>query len=525
MIILAKAKGMEINLPNGSGGYEPFHPKTSLEQIVDMAPFMRSVNENGIDAATVRELIGAGSGGVLPHITVSAPTGCTITVSDGTITLTAMESDGKWEFDVPHLGNWELNCSKEVGGETRSATKIVNVLIVQNYNVDMSYGYRYGFRIRKGESSPAGGVEYIMDAVGMTPAHMDFTRGLFEYGDWKNVWFVKNNKPCMLKNSGEVDYYLNPNDYTKRTDGVDSDVANVAYAGNAMAELPLVWIKRYEDNEYWYTIISDVQVDEDYKAYAHTRADGTIADAVYYSMFRGSGNAAKIRSLAGQALAGTLTAANEIAGATANGSLWYTHTWSQYQLITTLLVLMGKSRDTQSVFGTGNLHSASAASELLQTGTLKQFGQFYGYSDNIHQVKVFHIEAPWGDQWDRLAGLISNNYKIFAKMTQEGLGYRINDVNGYVDTGVTVPDWSVSYITQIKCSEYGMIPTIAGGASNTYFCCPAWSADSLRYLIVGGSAYYPPAFGGSFTFDVINAPAYAHWHIGCGLSCEKPVVA
>lgn len=519
----------EIMLPDGNGGFVGGRPKTSLDQIEGMTSYMKTLAQTATDAASIQSSIGVsgggsgGGGGVLPHITVSAPTGCTITCTNGSTTLTTTEDNGTYEFEVPRLGNWTLNCSKTVDGVQRSADKVVNVATVQNYSVSMSYGYQYGFRIRKGESSPAGGVEYILDAVGKEPAHMNFTTGIFDYGDWGDAWFVTDNKPCMLKNNGQVDYYLNPNDYTKTEDGLDSDVSNTAYAGNAMAQLPLCWIKRYEDENYWYTIVSDVQIDSSYKAYAHTRADGSIADYVYYSMFRGSGNATKIRSLAGQTLAQSLTAANEIAGATANGSLWYTHTWGQYQLLTALLVLMGKSRDTQAVFGTGNLRSASAASGMLQTGTLKTMGQFYGYNDSTHQVKVFHIEAPWGDQWDRLAGLIVNSYKVYAKMTREDLGYRITDVNGYEDTGVTLGSLSASYITQIKCSEHGMIPTVGGGASTTYFCCPAWTTSGLTYLLVGGSANNAAANGGSFTFNANNAPSNTNWNNGCGLSYLKRI--
>ena len=109
-----------------------------------------------------------------------------------------------------------------------------------------------------------------------------------------------------------------------------------------MLQIPLCWVYRYEDSEYEYEIISNVQYDENYKAYAHTRADGSIADYFYYSMFGGSGSATKIRSLSGQTLAQSLTAQQEITGCQANGTKWYTHTWSQRELIRTLCILMGK---------------------------------------------------------------------------------------------------------------------------------------------------------------------------------------
>ena len=183
---------------------------------------------------------------------------------------------------------------------------------------------------------------------------------------------------------------------------------------------------------------------------------------------------------------------------------------------------MDKSTDTQSVFGNGNCRSASNNSGLLQTGTLKDKGQFFGYNSSTAQVKVFHIEKFWGDQWDRVAGIINSGGKIYAKMTPEGNGYRITDVQGYVDTGVSTPSASQSYISSMKCSEYGMIPTAVSGSSSTYYCAAMWSDNSqLDYLLAGASAYNATASGGAFTFNVNNAPSNANWNNGCGHSYYK----
>ncbi len=287
-----------------------------------------------------------------------------------------------------------------------------------------------------------------------------------------------------------------------------------------MAQIPLIYIKRYEDNTYEYEIISDIKYDDDYEAFAHTRADGSIAPFFFWSMFGGSGNATKIRSLSGQTRAASLTAQQEIAGAQANGSKWYTHTWSQRECIRTLLVLMGKSTDTQAVFGTGNCRSGSEGS-VLATGTLKKMGQFFGYSGNTQQVKVFHIEAFWGDQWDRTAGII-NNGKIYVKMTPEGVGYRVTDTTGYTNTGITLAGTNGGYISQCACSKYGIIPKQISGSGSTYYCDGSWFNNSvLCYLNAGASANNAAAIGGGFTFNVNDAPSNANWNHGCGLSLSK----
>ena len=384
---------------------------------------------------------------------------------------------------------------------------------------------KFGYRIDKNNSDPATRVEYLFDAVGKTPAHMDFENDVFDYGDWANVWFVKDNKPLMLKSDGTVDYYLNPDNYDEKEDGTASDVANTSYDGNAMAQIPLIWIKRYEDENYCYEIISNTQEDEDFKAYAHTRADGTIADYFYWGLFGASGNATKMRSLSGQTRANTLPVQSFIDGAQANGSDWYIHTWSQRECIRTLLILIGKSTDTQAVFGTGNCCSALSFSSVKTTGTLKDKGQFYGSSANNQQVKVFHIEAFWGDQWTWTAGVINNNGTIYAKMTPEGDGYRVTDVTGYTNTGIIVP--LSGYIKDCSCSEYGMIAKTTDGSGITYYPDYIWNytvsnTNWLNYLFCGAGVAYPSAIGGAFSAFLSYAPSFASWDIGGGLSCAMP---
>ena len=46
---------------------------------------------------------------------------------------------------------------------------------------------RYGMRINLLDSNPATRVKYLYDAVGMTPAGMNFAGGGFDYGDWGDI--------------------------------------------------------------------------------------------------------------------------------------------------------------------------------------------------------------------------------------------------------------------------------------------------------------------------------------------------
>lgn len=51
----------------------------------------------------------------------------------------------------------------------------------------------YGVHINGADSNPKTRVRYLADAVGMTPAAMNFTSGTFDYGSWANAFLCQNH--------------------------------------------------------------------------------------------------------------------------------------------------------------------------------------------------------------------------------------------------------------------------------------------------------------------------------------------
>lgn len=83
----------------------------------------------------------------------------------------------------------------------------------------------YGFHIDSSESDPSAAVTYLADAVGMTPAHMDYANDRFDWGSWKeNEFFMPI--PCGQLATGRVLEYLDPNDYSKTVDGTPSHISD-----------------------------------------------------------------------------------------------------------------------------------------------------------------------------------------------------------------------------------------------------------------------------------------------------------
>lgn len=380
----------------------------------------------------------------------------------------------------------------------------------------------YGFRIDKQDSNPETRVEYLYDAVGMTPARMNFQTGQFDYGSWANAWFITGNKPCALKFDGTVDYYLDPDDYTKKADGTASDVSDSSYAGNFMASMPTVWIKRWEDERYQYVAIASRQINDDFKAYAHDAGDGFINDMIYLPMFKGVIVDSKLRSIAGVYPGGGTSASQEVAAAESCGNGWQIWDWSKNELIADLLTLISKSTNSQISFGngaTGTYDESDAHKGILATGSNSiNTGQFYGADDALHHVKVFHIEDFWGNRADTCLGLNSINVKYVYKLTKP---YSITPDGTYTTTDLDLP--SSGYQTQQSVGNYGSLPKSTGGSSSTYVCdyfTTASSADN-RIAVAGGACNRGDECGAYYL--AMRIPGYTtYWSFGASPCYNAP---
>ena len=386
---------------------------------------------------------------------------------------------------------------------------------------------RYGIKINKNDSNPATRCTYLFDAVGLKPAAMNYTSGAFDFGDWGDVFFVKNNYPAMVKYNGVEDYKLNKTDHTKKEDGTTaSDVSNTNYGGNAMSVFNCkIWLSQFEIGNYEYMIVSNEQYDESYSDDAYVREDGSHADKLYYPMFGGSFDGTRLRSLAGQTLMHTTTAATEISRAKANGAGWNICSWSKRNLLNCLLKIISKTDNSQTAFGSGDMstyvNDSAQDYGKLKTGTLTGKGQFCGYNDGLHDVKVFYIEKWWGDRWDRCNGMINLNGHIMVKMVPP---YNLTAA-GYIDTGLTPKGTSGGYIKTSQSSKYGRIPYEAAGSSSTYQCDGLWFNNAATCIALVGGHCGSGVLCGSDYLNLSNSAGSAGWNVGASVFLEQPIAA
>ena len=362
--------------------------------------------------------------------------------------------------------------------------------------------------------------ELYYDAVGKYPAGMDFVNGVFRYGGWADAWFIKGAKPCALRPDGTVAYYLNPNDYTKKADGTASDISDTTTNLNFMVEFPTVWIKRWEDSRYQYIAIANKQIDDDFKAYAHDAGDGFINDYIYYPMFLGYIDGTKMRSIAGVTPSGMTTTTQEKEAAEAVGTGWQMWDWSKHMLITDLLTLISHSTNSQTAFGYGATDTRDDTDiqthGMLSTGSSDlATGQFYGYDDMLHHVKVFHIEDYWGNRYNRCLGLNRIDGYYTCKPVRP---YSVTPDSSYTTLGEVPTTTGAFWIKDITANEYGEFPSSAGASTSTYFCdlLNTGNPSTNSIALIGGMCGDEET-SGSYQLHISRSPADALWFIGSSL--------
>ena len=242
-------------------------------------------------------------------------------------------------------------------------------------------------------------------------------------------------------------------------------------------------------------------------------------------MFGGSYDGTRIRSLAGQALMYNTNASTEIARAKANGAGWNIGSWSKRNLLNCILKIMSKTDNSQTAFGQGQtsgyVNDASQNYGHLATGTLKDKGQFFGYNDTTHEVKVFYIEKWWGNRWDRINGLLMVGGEILAKMTPP---YNLTGKD-FEKVGITFASSGSGYQKGTKSSRFGRIVNSIGGSSSTYTCDYFWwNAGITAVALVGGNCNDGENCGAA-CLSLNSSAGVAYWNVGASVFLEQPIAA
>lgn len=449
-------------------------------------------------------------------------------------TTTSTYTNGYFYKCVENNGNysWTAINVQESGGSGGSSSG-GSIISARDYSM-------FGFRIRYRQSDPEM-IEYLADAKDMIPAYMDFTNNTFSYGSWEEL--IKDwAQPCMLTYGGEVDYYLDPDDYTKRKDGTASDISDENYNGNVM-------IKRSWNNKpMWYKVvpmdggdsaciyIADKKVDDDFHCWSFINNQGQQVNSYYTAAYNGSVINGKLRSLSGKQVSNKTTRQQEVNYAKANNTdedvLWYTDVYCDWLLDQYLCWLIGANLNTQSQFGRGLCDNGTEAiNNSFRTGIQNTKGLCYGTNSgtaNVYTnaVKMFGRENLWGFQWRGIAGWINANGTQKVKLTygtEDGStasAYNF-DGTGYITIGAAPSGTNGGYINRMRFNGLGLsVPYISSGSESTYYCDGLWFNNSQNnYALVSGSSDYGSQVGVSYS-NLHNLSSNSAWSIGVALSCK-----
>ena len=479
----------------------------------------------------------------------------------------------------------------------------------------------YGFHIDSTESDPGKAVTYLEDAAGMTPARMNYLNDKFSYGSWIDAFFFPRPCMVRYDGTVDYyldpdDYEKKENGELSAL-GDSTLEYGVKYPGNAMMEWGRdgykIWTKVVPDEEDVYSgsvYISNKKIDDDYTAWPFVNNQGNMVSHFYTAIYNGSMTAYtydsstyyRLRSIprrpvmnspgnnsydipwdddteatpttwssltqAGHEVRFALnnnTALNYTTSAdfptlstNRNSIYWFTEVFCDIQLINNLLVLIGKSLNTQDVFGNGNMSGNGTTGYInngvLFTGSdsydssgtpqyniLNKAGLFWGSSGSKYAVKTFGMENWWGNQYRRYAGHISksssitSDYDHFIKNTfgtEDGsttIGYNTSG-SGYIDTQVTIPA-SNNYITKskfvntithsgvtYKIGTFLASVTASSGSGSTFY-------SDYFYQNRSGTCYAARGGGsggggqcGAFYVSANAAFSYANWALGAALS-------
>lgn len=360
----------------------------------------------------------------------------------------------------------------------------------------------YGVKIDTNNSNPETALTYTDMATGFTPAFCN--NGNWQMGSWENKFPYDQIKPCLLKN-GVVNYYLNPNDYTKKIDGSVADITS-GNDGDVMIEFPKIYWKFETIGTDLHVRYSDVQIDSEYKCLAHI-IGSVEKDKIYISAYKGHSMGGKLRSLSGKAPHVNATIGAFRILAQANGVGYQQFTYYSMLMLQVLALVMGKNRDTQTSLGRGYVDGNSAA---INTGNTNAKGMFYGESTGKQQLKFCGIEDFYGNVYDWIDGMYSDanwNMMISDQTVFNDTG------SGYVNQGKGATANLGGYIGDVQGgTETGFIIKSSTGSATTHYSdYGSLTSDRLPYF---GGTWSTGAGAGAFRLQVYRASSYGSANVG-----------
>lgn len=347
------------------------------------------------------------------------------------------------------------------------------------------------------DSDPEKALTYADDAIGMTPGA----------DEWDNTLIFKDIRPCVLRD-GEVLYYLDKNDYTKREDGSDADITTLG--NDVMIEIPKLGYRlTHTNNVTKVSVTNNPDGEEDgFCYYAHTVFDSSLTanssretdlvvnEKIYVGAYIGTVNDSRLYSSSDKKI--TLAQIVNIQNRNENFGLF---TYYQYLLLQCLYLIKYKDRNSRKIFT--KLLSDVANTNNIITGKTNSMGM-YNSDENIGN-KFLGFENLF-DVRTLLAGYY---YSYYSDYYGYGYLYNLNMTHMYTGTSFSRCYLKPGYLTiPVGNNANGFQPistSSIGGSDTTYYCAyidMGTSSKNAYNCCIRGSSY--GIFGLTYTSSSSN---------------------
>ena len=378
-------------------------------------------------------------------------------------------------------------------------------------------------------------------SISSTPNNVSFTRGALGMSFAQRAeLYTKHFKPCVVSRStGDVNYYLDPSDGTKKLDG--SSAVLTGSDGDVCVCIDTIWYRTLVNGtkqsfEFAFkdpSAIGEVGFD----CWCHKYGSLTLP-YVFAGVFKATGNTTACYSVnSSDKPARSMTEYQFETAFKATGA----NTPAQYlgvglperALIGMMLIFLSGSTNSQGFYGNGYVGATSSEANLSATNlgfnatSMLVSGDTSG---SLSGVMSGFFNNLWGNAWEFLHQCAFDNYKV--KTT-----YLHNDHVANITTAsyATLPStWYESTSTMASASSTGWsyassfmmadapcctFPRNLGGSTGTYVYDGIYvntGALTDRCVIAGG-ALHDGAPAGLFALSVDYALGYSHWSIGSRL--------
>lgn len=471
-------------------------------------------------------------------------------VVDKSITITESTSYGgsgtdtkvvKYDFSGIHSNTYH-NCLATSDGTFKPISDFVLKTELPDVSIDMlSYGVEWDITV----------ADPTCTRIGNPLLH-------------KSLPIQSEYKGCVVKN-GKLQYYLNPNDWSKKSNGEPSHLDGTD--GDVMIHTPRFYGKSGSNGNKRWVRISTVQIDASWteipemfiSAYRITTFidsdKGKVASVVNTTEgYRGGGDRAnfdqylstdKFRTDLGKPRTGiSRAAARTMANNSGQELLCYEfYKWIFYWNYVIEYANFNSQKEFNSELTSDGYHQGGLGPGLTTwdwnswntyngnyaitpCGYTNEFGNFSGVKaiqlqspeKTLYANRWRGFENPFGDIWTNLEGIIIKRDAAKANSNV----YTTTDISKYGD------DYSLFDIAGVEIAQDGcigtfdlgskaeIIPSSITGSESTYKCDYHWcNADLVekRTLLVGGSAN-DGGLAGLVFFDSAGGVGVAYAHVG-----------